>query len=200
MLLPLVGAALGWALNKHRLSASDRCTGGCTDGFDRGCTEQDEAGEWTRGCTYHPTTNCNEDCSPFPPPPPLVPWLGADGSYPSPPPATPPPRENPLLPWAIATACVAAVFLLFFACVLMWHCGGSARAFVTYWCCCVMAFVRPGDADGGVEGGEMQPALQGTEASADASEAPDALEPQRPRRVRFSLPPVYQLPTLAFGR
>ena len=148
MLSLLAATALGFSLEGHGLDhgrqlAGDGevCNAGCDDGHDASCDEQDLAGRWTRSCDMHPTTSCDEDCH-YSPPPPMAPWLGEHGTYPSPPPPPPPVNNDPLVYSSVAFF-VAFVFL---CCVCVMACYGSGRGLrserVAYWCCACLAWRR----------------------------------------------------------
>ena len=135
-------AVVGFSLHKtpredRGRELAERCAASCDSGHDRHCDQQDALGEWTESCDLHPTTSCDEDCAPLPPPPPLIPWLGAQGTHPSPPPPPPPPQENELLPWAIFALVAAFAFGCCIVCVLRarWRMNDDRDHY--WWCCCV---------------------------------------------------------------
>lgn len=69
----------------RRLAANSKpCKASCDAGHDRECDTQDSCGQWTLSCDLHPTKSCDADCH-HSPPPLLDPWMGASGTYPSPP-------------------------------------------------------------------------------------------------------------------
>lgn len=146
MLSLLAVAALGFSLEGHddhgRQLADNHepCKAGCDAGHDASCDEQDSTGRWRLSCDMHPTTSCDEDCH-FSPPPPLAPWLGEHGTYPSPPPPASEPNHNILLIIGLVALLVALAFL---CCVCMGASSsygfghGSAVERGRYWCCCFL--------------------------------------------------------------
>lgn len=158
MLSLLAIAALGFSLDGpgRRLdNVNEACKAGCDAGHDASCDEQDASGAWTRDCDMHPTTSCDEDCH-HSPPPPLAPWLGEHGTYPSPPPP-PPPVNNEVLIYS-GTAFLIALAFLCCMCVFAYYGSERGRGWdaaagyntgrglrserVAYWCCCLLSSRR----------------------------------------------------------
>lgn len=131
-------AVIGFALEgaDRRLDETHVCYKSCDAGHDSHCDQQDAAGRYTLSCDMHPTTSCDADCHAIASPP-MAPWLGNSGTYPSPPPPPPPPGEELLIgAWVFF-----AVALLLFFCALWFLCyrrRGTSRDGVAYWCCCLL--------------------------------------------------------------
>lgn len=141
---------LGFALERAALESEGRrldeerashvCFASCDAGHDSHCDQQDAAGRYTLSCDMHPTTSCDADCHPVASPP-MAPWLGTSGTYPSPPPPPSPPGEELL----IGAWIFFAVALLLFLCAvwfLCWRSRGRARDGVAYWCCCLLPLFK----------------------------------------------------------
>lgn len=126
-LLALV-VVLGFSLDRDTIESAGRrlakigepCSASCDSGRDRDCDEKDATGDWTLSCDTHPTTNCDADCY-YPPPPPLYPWMGDTGTYPSPPPPPHPPADETILVVAWLYFLVAVLLLLTFLCHYVYY-------------------------------------------------------------------------------
>ena len=151
-LLPLVlGFSLESPLGRRLAENNEPCKQSCDSGHDRYCDQQNERGEWTMSCDLHPTTSCDDDCH-YPPPSPLVPWMGASGTHPSPPPPPPPPEQEMLVvAWIYFLA--AMTLCLICSCYGIYHYSyskrngayvgsRSARERIAYWCCCCVSCWR----------------------------------------------------------
>ena len=103
------------AMPERRLADTEECRS-CDEGRNAHCDElatPDEV-KASLSCDMHPTTSCDfERCDGdyTPVPPPLPPWPGL-GTYPSPPPASPPDTDYTWLYALIVTLVVIAVVLL----------------------------------------------------------------------------------------
>ena len=144
MLCLLTAAALGFSLTNQGRALStnnEPCQADCDAGHDADCDQQDVDGKWTMSCDMHPTTSCDSDCH-YPPPPPTAPWMGKDGTYPSPPPSPPPPEQE-VLRFGILAFCVALAFLCL-VCVLVNYGRGNGTSSqrLAYWCCCCLPSQR----------------------------------------------------------
>jgi hypothetical protein len=154
MLSLLAAAALGFSLEGHDLGHGrqladnhEPCKAGCDAGHDASCDEQDLAGRWTRSCDMHPTTSCDEDCH-YSPPPPMAPWLGEHGTYPSPPPPISEPNHHTFLIISLVALLVALAFLCCICLGASTRYGfghGTAVERGRYWCCCFLPSRRDDD-------------------------------------------------------
>ena len=127
---------------EHRRLADNNepCKQSCDEGHDSHCDQQDASGAYTLSCDVHPTTGCDADCH-YPPPPPLIPWLGIAGTHPSPPPPPSPPEEELL----ISAWVFFVVALIIFVCALLffWYRErGESQSVVAFWCCCLLPLFK----------------------------------------------------------
>tara|TARA_Y100000389_G_C17390750_1_gene479750 strand:+ start:481 stop:1101 length:621 start_codon:yes stop_codon:yes gene_type:complete len=195
-------AALAFSLegDARRLSVGlEPCATGCDDGNDASCDEQDEGGAWTRSCDMHPTTSCDEDCH-YPPPPPKAPWMGEQGTYPSPPPSPPPPNHEVVVYSSVGLV----VAILFFCCVCFsanYGTGtGTSSERAAYWCCACLLGRRNDNSwyyDDDRETRAVAAASQGAGTPGIPNAADEPSESEGVLRVETRLAPNLALPTLA---
>lgn len=119
------------------------CKGSCDSGNAEQCDGQDEELKWKRSCDLRPVTSCDRLCV-YPPPPALPPWL-ENGTWPAPPPSSPPTEDENFLFFGASIALLVFALLLF-GCFCVFSRfeaepeGTPCRVWIGYWCCCCVPF------------------------------------------------------------
>jgi len=149
----VVATAIGFSLQRGRRNLAENnepCKESCDEGRDSHCDQQDASGRYTLSCDMHPTTSCDADCH-YPPPPPLIPWVGISGTHPSPPPPPPPPDEEIVVVAWLYFVVALVIFAVVFWCSIYRSSDKEERYTAAYWCCCLLPVFRWGrrDDDGG---------------------------------------------------
>tara|TARA_X000001036_G_scaffold422508_1_gene445522 strand:- start:564 stop:1100 length:537 start_codon:yes stop_codon:yes gene_type:complete len=139
----VVATAIGFSLQRGRELAENNepCKESCDAGHDSHCDQQDSSGKYTLSCDMHPTTSCDADCH-YPPPPPLIPWVGVEGTFPSPPPPPPPPDEEVLIIAWLYFGVALVIFAVVCLCTVYGSRDREERFAVAYWCCCLLPVFR----------------------------------------------------------
>ena len=158
----LLSTVLGFTLDRAALEGDGQerrlagegepCHASCDEGHDSHCDQQNAAGVYALSCDMHPITSCDADCQPFPSPP-VAPWLGSAGTYPSPPPPPPPPEQELLVAAWIFFTVTLVIFCGAVLCVC-YRKRGESRSVVAFWCCCLIPLFK--ERRGRWEGGELR--------------------------------------------